>query len=128
MTRLSTIVERFREQFGASPCVYRAPGRVNLIGEHTDYNDGFAMPAAIEFYCWVAIGSRNDRVLSIYSEEFSSSAETDLSAPAHEPTKSWSDYPVGVALQLEKAGFRLAGANVLVESEVPIGAGLSSSA
>src|ERR1700685_368427 len=128
MTRLSTIVERFRERFGATPRVYRAPGRVNLIGEHTDYNDGFAMPAAIEFYCWVAIGPREDRVLSIYSEEFFSSAETDLSSAAAQPTRSWSDYPIGVALQLEQAGFRLRGANLLVESEVPIGAGLSSSA
>jgi len=128
MTRLSTIVERFRERFGGTPRVYRAPGRVNLIGEHTDYNDGFAMPAAIEFYCWVAIGPRQDRVLCIYSEEFSSSAETDLSSAAHEPTKSWSDYPVGVALQLKRAGFPLGGANLLVESEVPMGAGLSSSA
>ena len=128
MTRLATIVERFRERFGGTPRLYRAPGRVNLIGEHTDYNDGFAMPAAIEFYCWVAIGSGQDHVLSIYSEEFSSSAEADLTSPAHEPTKSWSDYPIGVALQLEKAGFRLRGANLLVESEVPMGAGLSSSA
>jgi galactokinase len=128
MTRLSTIVERFRERFGATPRVYRAPGRVNLIGEHTDYNDGFAMPAAIEFYCWVAISPREDHVLSIYSEEFFSSAETDLSSAAAQPTKSWSDYPIGVALQLEKAGFRLGGANLLVESEVPMGAGLSSSA
>jgi galactokinase len=127
MTRLSTIVERFHARYGATPRVYRAPGRVNLIGEHTDYNDGFAMPAAIEFYCWVAIGPRQDRVLSIYSEEFSSSVETDLSA-ATQPTKSWSDYPIGVALQLEQAGFRLRGANLLIESEVPIGAGLSSSA
>jgi len=128
MTRLSTIVERFVARFGATPRVYRAPGRVNLIGEHTDYNDGFTMPAAIEFYCWVAISPREDRVLSIYSEEFSSSAETDLSSAATQPTKSWSDYPIGVALQLEKAGMRLRGANLLVESEVPMGAGLSSSA
>ncbi len=128
MTRLSTIVERFVARFGATPRVYRAPGRVNLIGEHTDYNDGFAMPAAIEFYCWVAISPREDRVLRIYSEEFSSSAETDLSSAATQPTKSWSDYPIGVALQLEKAGFTLRGANLLVESEVPMGAGLSSSA
>ena len=127
MTRLSSIVERFKERFGITPTVYRAPGRVNLIGEHTDYNDGFAMPAAIEFYCWVAISSRPDRILNIYSEEFSSSVEVDLSA-AIQPTKSWSDYPIGVALQLEKAGFRVRGANLLVESEVPMGAGLSSSA
>src|SRR5271170_284614 len=128
MTRHSNIAERYRTRFNGIPRVFRAPGRVNLIGEHTDYNDGFAMPAAIEFYCWVAIGPREDRTLSIYSEEFSASAEVDLSSAATSPTKSWSDYPIGVALELEKAGFRLRGANLLIESEVPIGSGLSSSA
>jgi galactokinase len=128
MTRGSNIIERFRARFGGDPHVYRAPGRVNLIGEHTDYNDGFAMPAAIQFYCWVAVGAREDRKLSIYSEEFSAAAEADLSSAALQPSKTWSDYPIGVALQLEKAGLRLRGANLLVESEVPMGAGLSSSA
>jgi galactokinase len=65
MTSVSSIEDRFRARFAGAPRVYRAPGRVNLIGEHTDYNDGFAMPAAIEFYCWVAVGPRNDRKLSI---------------------------------------------------------------
>src|SRR5580692_11705108 len=128
MTPRSTIVERFRARFGGDPHVYRAPGRVNLIGEHTDYNEGFAMPAAIEFYCWVAAGRREDRKLNIYSEEFSAAADADLSSMARQPSKTWSDYPIGVALQLEQAGFRLHGANLLIESEVPIGAGLSSSA
>src|SRR5580693_1552031 len=128
MTRRSTIVERFRARFGADPHVYRAPGRVNLIGEHTDYNDGFAMPAAIEFYCWVAVGSRSDRKLSIYSQEFSANAEVDFSTNSISPTKSWSDYPIGVAVELEKAGIAQRGANLLIESEVPMGAGLSSSA
>src|ERR1700691_5671597 len=128
MTRRSTIVERFQSRFGADPHVYRAPGRVNLIGEHTDYNDGFAMPAAIEFYCWVAVGPRDDRRLAIYSEEFSAAAEADLSFNSISPSKSWSDYPIGVALELEKAGFRLRGANLLIESEVPMGSRLSSSA
>jgi galactokinase len=128
MTRRSTIAERFRARFGGTPRIYRAPGRVNLIGEHTDYNDGFAMPAAIEFYCWVAASAREDRRLIIYSEEFSAAAEADLSSGALQPSKTWSDYPVGVALQLEQAGFRVRGANLLIESEVPIGAGLSSSA
>jgi galactokinase len=128
MTRRSTILERFRLRFGADPHVYRAPGRVNLIGEHTDYNEGFAMPAAIEFYCWVAVSAREDRKLSIYSEEFSATADADLDSESHQPSKTWSDYPVGVALQLEQAGFRLRGANLLIESEVPMGAGLSSSA
>src|ERR1700732_4125725 len=127
MTRMSNIAERFRSRFDGASRVFRAPGRVNLIGEHTDYNDGFAMPAAIEFYCWVAIGPRDDRRLSVYSEEFSASLEADLSV-ANSPTKSWSDYPIGVALELEKAGFPLRGANLLIDSEVPMGAGLSSSA
>jgi galactokinase len=127
MTRLANIGERFRARFGEIPLVYRAPGRVNLIGEHTDYNDGFAMPAAIEFYCWVAIGPRDDRKLSIYSDEFSASADVDLESEI-QPSKSWSDYPIGVAVELEKAGFRLRGANLLIESEVPMGSGLSSSA
>jgi galactokinase len=128
MTPRSTIVERFRARFGGDPHVYRAPGRVNLIGEHTDYNEGFAMPAAIEFYCWAAVGTREDHKLNIYSAEFSAAAEADLSSAAWQPSKTWSDYPIGVALQLEQAGFRLRGANLLIESEVPIGAGLSSSA
>src|SRR5258708_31834146 len=116
MTRLSNIAERFRARFDGVPRVHRAPGRVNLIGEHTDYNDGFAMPAAIEFYCWVAVGVREDRVLSIYSEEFSAAAEVDLASTVISPTKSWSDYPVGVALELQKAGFRVRGANIFIES------------
>lgn len=129
MTSVSNIEERFRARFGGgAPRVFRAPGRVNLIGEHTDYNDGFAMPAAIEFYCWVAVGARSDRKLSIYSHEFSASTEVDFSTNSISPTKSWSDYPIGVALELEKAGIPLRGANLLIESEVPMGAGLSSSA
>jgi galactokinase len=128
MKRLSRIVDEFRARFGATPSVYRAPGRVNLLGEHTDYNDGFVMPAAIGFYCWVAVGPRNDHRLSIYSENFSAAADLDLSAAAPQPSKTWSDYPVGIALQLERAGIHLPGANVLIRGEVPMGAGLSSSA
>jgi len=86
------------------------------------------MPAAIEFYCWVASSPRDDRKLSLYSEEFSGGAEVDLTGDAPAPTKSWSDYPVGVAVQLQGAGFKLKGASLLIESDVPIGAGLSSSA
>jgi galactokinase len=128
MRQLSSIAERFGERFGGTPHVYRAPGRVNLIGEHTDYNDGFAMPAAIEFYCWIAMRCREDRQLCVYSDEFSAEVNIDLSSGGIAPTKSWSDYPVGVAVQLAKAGIGICGANLLIESEVPMGAGLSSSA
>ena len=128
MTGEKIIAEKFRAKFGVNPQVYRAPGRVNLIGEHTDYNDGFVMPAAIGFYCWVAVSPRQDRKLVVSSQEFPEQAEVDLSAQPPKPTHTWSDYSVGVAAQLEQAGFRLSGANLLVHGEVPIGAGLSSSA
>jgi galactokinase len=123
-----TIAEKFRAKFGMNPHVYRAPGRVNLIGEHTDYNDGFVMPAAIGFYCWVAAAPRTDRRLVITSEEFPEHAEVDLAARPLRPSKNWSDYSVGVAVELENAGFHVNGANLLIHGEVPIGAGLSSSA
>src|SRR5579859_7875394 len=128
MNGQNSIVEKFRAKFGANPHVYRAPGRVNLIGEHTDYNDGFVLPAAIGFYCWVAAGTRRDQKLVISSEEFPEQIEVELSLESLRPSRTWRDYAVGVAAQLEKEGFGLGGANVLIHGEVPIGAGLSSSA
>jgi galactokinase len=123
-----SIAEKFRAKFGVKPHVYRAPGRVNLIGEHTDYNDGFVMPAAIGFYCWVAAGPRRDRKLVVSSQEFPEQIEVELGEESLRPSGTWSDYSVGVAAQLEKEGFGLSGANLLIHGEVPIGAGLSSSA
>src|SRR5207253_3149863 len=118
----------FRSLYGDQSRIYRAPGRVNLIGEHTDYNDGLVMPAAIDFSTCVAIAPRDDRKIVIRSENFSETAEFDLDE-AEPPSKShWSDYPRGVAVTLEQNGYRLCGANMLVRGEVPIGSGLSSSA
>jgi galactokinase len=124
----TSIAERFRAKFGANPRVYRAPGRVNLIGEHTDYNEGYVMPVALGFYCWVAISPRDDRKLVMSSDGFSDPAEVELDSPEIRPRKTWSDYPVGVALELKRAGVPLRGANLLIHGEVPMGAGLSSSA
>lgn len=118
----------FVERFGGSPRIYRAPGRVNLIGEHTDYNDGFVMPAAIGFHTRIAIAPRSDRKLVVYSENYSDQVEFDLD---HLPAKRaghWSDYVVGVAKMLVHAGKELRGAHLLVDGNVPQGAGLSSSA
>ena len=128
MTGFTSIAEQFRAKFGSNPCVYRAPGRVNLIGEHTDYNEGYVMPVALGFYCWVAISPREDQKLLISSDGFSDTVEVQLDSPETRPRKSWSDYPVGVALELKRAGVPLRGANLLIHGEVPMGAGLSSSA
>jgi galactokinase len=108
--------------------IYRAPGRVNLIGEHTDYNDGFVLPAAIDLYTQVTIAPRDDRKLLIHSDSFSDDVEFDLDDSRPSASGHWSDYVRGVALMLDQAGHRLKGAELDVRSTVPIGAGLSSSA
>ncbi len=114
--------------FGGQSRVFRAPGRVNLIGEHTDYNDGFVMPAAIDFSTWVTISPRDDRVLSVYSEYFLERANFNLDDPALRPQRHWSDYVKGVAVTLERSGYRLRGAQLHIRGNVPLGSGLSSSA
>jgi len=101
---------------------------VNLIGEHTDYNDGFVLPAAIGFCCWVAAARRSDRKLVIHSENFNETVEASLDSLAPAEKKHWVNYPLGVAWALEQSGKRLSGTNVLIAGEVPLGAGLSSSA
>jgi galactokinase len=128
MTRASSLRELFRSYFKTDAQIFRAPGRINMIGEHTDYNDGFVMPAAIGAYCWIAGSVRDDRRLLLRSENFGETVESDLASPSLRPTKSWSDYPIGIAVMLERAGFKIRGANLLIQGEIPIGAGLSSSA
>jgi galactokinase len=118
----------FAYRFGRAPTVSRAPGRVNLIGEHTDYNDGFVMPAALEFATLTAASRRPDRRLQIYSMIMDETREFDLDSPPAGPSGDWSDYVLGVALMLEGSGRTLSGADLIIWSDVPIGAGLSSSA
>ena len=111
-----------------SPRTFRAPGRVNLIGEHTDYNDGFVMPAAIDMSVYVRVWAREDRQLHIRAEDFDEQFEFDLDDPNPTARGHWGDYAVGVAVMLERAGHRLRGAFLQIRGEVPVGAGLSSSA
>ena len=122
------LIQRFENLFGRPPRIFRAPGRVNLIGEHTDYNDGFVMPAALGFSTDVAIAPRPDRKLVIHSEQFSGHFEFDLDHLPAQRTRTWCDYVLGVATVLQQLGIDLRGADLFVHGEVPIGAGLSSSA
>ncbi len=108
--------------------VFRAPGRVNLIGEHTDYNDGFVMPVAINLATYVAVEACAEPKLLVDSENVSEQREFPLADSAASAQGHWSDYVRGVAVTLERSGFRLSGARLLIRSEVPIGSGLSSSA
>jgi galactokinase len=128
MDQVREVLAKFNSRFHSTAKAYRAPGRINLIGEHTDYNDGFVLPAAIGFSCWVAIAPRDDRKLALYSENFEEFAEADLDNLKIHATRKWADYALGVAWALEQAGYHLGGANLYILGEVPLGAGLSSSA
>jgi len=125
------MIEAFGKLYGSTEGVrvYRAPGRVNVIGEHTDYNLGFVLPVALDMATFVATAPAADGKLRLYSEQRGEMREFDVArlnelAPAHE----WTDYPIGVALQVAKLGFPIQPANILIRSTVPEGSGLSSSA
>jgi len=125
------IIELFQEHFrtDTTPAVYRAPGRVNLIGEHTDYNLGYVFPIALEMACYVAIAPANHEKLRVYScdmnEEFALEA---AKLPQATPTHKWHDYVVGVGRELVSAGVTIQSADLCIKSMVPAGSGLSSSA
>ncbi len=126
------IVRLFHDHFpeqAVMPAVYRAPGRVNLIGEHTDYNLGYVFPIALEMACYVVIAPASHGQFRVYSRELNQEfsiplAELEQALPQH----TWSDYVVGVAHELHKAGYPIGGCDVLIASDVPSGSGLSSSA
>ncbi|GAA2067990.1 galactokinase [Leifsonia soli] len=133
MTDLRTGVrDDFAEVFGREPDgVWSAPGRVNLIGEHTDYNLGFVLPFAINRRTVAAVGARDDRVLRVGSTFADEVVEVSLDELAPEVLSGWSAYPLGVAWALGQFGADLAavpGVDILLDSNVPVGAGLSSSA
>jgi galactokinase len=125
------IVAHFLEHFqtGIEPFLYRAPGRVNLIGEHTDYNLGYVLPIALDMACYVAIAPAAHGQLRVYSRDI----QLEFSIPVNEiasakPSGKWSDYVLGVARELVLANYQVAGCDLYIASEVPAGSGLSSSA
>jgi galactokinase len=118
----------FAEHYGRAPRLFRAPGRVNLIGEHTDYNEGFVLPMAIDCETVAAAAPRDDRRVRAFSMNLNEAVEFDLDRPGERQRGLWLDYLEGVAWALEDDGVRLKGADLMVSSDVPLGAGLSSSA
>jgi len=124
----SGLTEKFKQLYSQDPILVQAPGRVNLIGEHTDYNEGFVFPAAIQFQTQIAIAKRSDRQLIVTSQNYAERVEFDLDRLPRSPRGHWSDYVVGVAGLLASRLGGLPGANLLLHGDVPQGAGLSSSA
>ena len=128
MIVLNNLTKEFTERYDAIPRIFRAPGRVNLIGEHTDYNDGFVLPCALDFATYVGTAVRADRTIRIASLNFDDGLEFDLDDPGQKVPGNWTKYVFGVAQVLERHGYRLRGADLLIDSDLPVGAGLSSSA
>lgn len=127
MNFTSKVYKKFKELYIDEPIIVRSPGRVNLIGEHTDYNNGFVLPAAINKAVFAGISKRKDNTIVLYAAEFNKHFTSNLQSLA--PSKErWPDYILGVVDQLQKQGFALSGFNMVLDGNVPIGAGMSSSA
>ncbi|MFZ4861133.1 galactokinase [Sphingobacterium sp. Mn56C] len=118
----------YKEIFGQDPdLLAKSPGRINIIGEHTDYNEGFVLPTAIDNAVFVAIGVREDDKISVYAEEFKEKFEADLNHIAISEI-GWANYVLGVVNQIQERNLTLKGFNLYIVGNVPAGAGLSSSA
>ena len=128
--RVSFATQKFKEIFGSPPVfTTSAPGRVNLIGEHTDYNDGYVFPVAIDKYLNIAACQRSDRRVTLHALDANDSYEFSLDRPpSTEQAPAWSHYPIGVASLLQASGRKVSGIDAVITGDVPIGAGLSSSA
>ncbi len=128
MLDVNGITTRHTAKFGNAPAVFLAPGRVNLIGEHTDYAGGFVMPAAIDFGTLAAISPRSDGQIVLWSEGFRDQVSHPSDALPPNGRGHWSGYPLGVVKVLRDAGFTVPAFSLSIEADVPLAAGLSSSA
>jgi galactokinase len=119
----------FASQFGVEPTyVVSSPGRINLIGEHVDYNSGFVLPAAIDKYMYVAVSERSDSAICMYAVDVNQSFQASLLEPLQHSNLGWPNYILGVIDALQIGGYRVNGFNILITGNIPVGAGVSSSA
>ncbi len=126
---LSSIFDQHIQLFGSEPDgVYQAPGRVNLIGEHTDYNDGYVLPTPIDRYLHISAKKRGDKKLNLAAIDFNDKAQYNLDRIKLDKAHHWANYVLGVMHVLKKRGCGLGGVDMCITGDVPIGAGLSSSA
>ena len=122
------ILQEFISRFGGDPLIVKSPGRINIIGEHTDYNNGFVLPAAIDKAAFIAMSLRDDSEIHLVALDLNESFSTRVEDLKPITDLSWTNYILGSAAQFQKNGLTLKGFNAVLLSDVPIGAGLSSSA
>ncbi len=117
----------FIKHFNHEPIIVKSPGRINIIGEHTDYNEGYVLPAAINKAIYVAVSRRSDQEIHLYAASYAEKVESNV-CELKKSSKSWANYILGVADQLQKWDYNIGGFNLYIDGDVPLGAGLSSSA
>lgn len=123
------LAEAFEHLYGKEAAVFRAPGRVNLIGEHTDYNQGLVLPFNTALNTWVACSPRDDHIINAFSCHFEQGVSFNPEAPNDQgSTSGWAAYILGVVMELLEQGFSLPGADLLIDGDIPLGGGMSSSA
>ena len=122
------IYRKFRNQFNRAPVLIQAPGRVNLIGEHTDYNNGFVLPAAIDKIIVLALAPNDVNKVRLVAVDMNESTEVELTEDLEKNKLHWANYILGVVDRLQKSGYNIAGFDCVFGGDIPIGAGLSSSA
>jgi galactokinase len=126
---MDDLIRSHLEEYGQGPnIIAQAPGRVNLIGEHTDYNEGFVLPMAIDYYVRVAVSGRKDQHLRFFSADFKDRKRTSLSNLRFKKEDRWANYPKGIISVLLNRGYEIGGLSFTVMGNIPIGVGLSSSA
>ncbi|MCQ2974019.1 MAG: galactokinase [Bacteroidales bacterium] len=124
---LDQISKKYEEKYSGEFITVRAPGRINLIGEHTDYNEGFVLPTAVSSAMYFAIGKRNDDLVKIYSYDFKQECEFTINQ-SDKPQNQWASYLFGVTKIIQEKGYKISGYNCVFGGDVPVGAGMSSSA
>jgi len=120
-----SVLTAFQSKFGKPARLFRAPARINIIGEHCDYNDGFVMPSNTALYTWLAIAPREDRIVRMLASDFNQTIEFNLDTLVKDPDGGWQEYAKGVFQVLQDQGFELTGADILTTGEIPLGGGLS---
>ncbi len=125
---MNAVSNRFEELFNKKPLLVSSPGRVNLIGEHTDYNEGFVLPGAVDKKMYVAIAANHTNTINAFANEYNKSFSFSLADIKAEKSEGWTAYLLGVVFYLQEMGCAVEGVDVLIDGDVPVGAGMSSSA
>ena len=128
MKKIQSVISKFKSLYTSDPSVFRAPGRINIIGEHTDYNNGFVLPTAINKEMYFAIAPNTEQKIRLFAYDLDESLEISLSEITKQTKCAWANYLLGVIHQLQKHEIPIQGVNVVFGGNIPIGAGISSSA